>query len=138
MKHIWLTVLILSTYGQTFRTYFLYAPICKADGSLHTLNQSPLRFFSIHPESPTARCVFIMSEPLTTNCFSVRPEPLTASCLSIRLELPTARCHSLYVSGHSPTDVSLFIGRHSPPDISLYIESHSSSLVPPPYRGEEV
>jgi hypothetical protein len=92
MKHIWLTILILSTYGQTFRTYFLWAPICKADGSLHTLNQSSLRLFSKHPESPTASCVFIMSEPLTANCFSVRSEPLTASCLSVRLELPIARC----------------------------------------------
>jgi hypothetical protein len=92
MKYAWLTVLILSTYGQKFRTFFLCAPMCKAGDSLHTLNLSSLRFFLIHPESPTARCFFIMFEPLIGDCLSVRPEPLTYSSLSISLELPTARC----------------------------------------------
>ena len=78
------------------------------------------KIFLHTPRVTTARCVFVMSEPLTVYCFSVLLEPLTASCLSAHLELPTARCslyflsHSVYVSGHSPADVSLFLqGTHS-------------------------
>jgi hypothetical protein len=128
-----------------FRTQFLCAPLCKADGSLHTLNQSSLRFFFIHPESPTARFVFIMSEPLTANSFSVRPESLTASNYPPPGVSVYSLSHSLCISDHSLPDVSihskaltarccsihrkplttrcLSIGTDSPPppaDVSLY------------------
>jgi hypothetical protein len=148
-KQIWLTVLLVSTYRQKFSISFLSALICKVDGSLYTLIQSPpdvslnarshpppdislhslvahRHVFLIPSESLTSRRLFIHPYLPTTKCPFILSEPLSVRCLSIRPESHAAR-YLFMLSSHPPPDVSVYTASHPLPDASVYTPSH-----PPP------